>query len=116
MMSGVSKGKMKVAVELVRKGATVLAGPCPQCGGIQVRYQGKIHCTAHEDLSSVVKSEGASYEDVVARMRATLVTKLNESAHLLEDEKDAAKQELLVTLITKCFDLLQELSEKRRSP
>lgn len=115
-MNGAGKGKMKLAVELVRKGATILAEPCPQCGGIQVRYRGKVYCTAHEDLSFVVKSEGVSYDDVVARVREALLTKLNESAHLLEDEKDASKQDQLVSLMTKCFDLLQELPKKRQSP
>ena len=115
-MSGTGKGKMKIAVDLVRKGATVLAEPCSQCGGIQVRYRGKVYCTGHEDLSSVVKSQGASFDDVVARIRETLLAKLNESAHLLEDEKDASKQDQLISFMTKCFDLLQELPQKRQSP
>ena len=115
-MSGVGRGKMKLAVELVRKGATVLAEPCSQCGGIQVRYRGKVYCTGHEDLSSVVKAQSASLDDVVARVRETLIAKLNESTNLLESEKDASKQDQLVSLMTKCFELLQELPHKRQSP
>ena len=115
-MSGVGKGKMKLAVDLVRKGAAVLAEPCSQCGGIQVRYRGKVYCTGHEDLSSVLKVQGASFDDVMARVRETLLTKLNESAHLLEDEKGTSKQDELVSLMTKCLDLLQKLPQKRQSP
>ncbi len=107
---------MKLAAQLVRKGAVMLSEPCSQCGGIQVRYRGKVHCTNHEDLSSVVKTEGVSFDNVVARTREVLLTKLNEAARLLEDEKDVARQDQLVSLMTKYYDLLQELLEKQQSP
>lgn len=111
-MAKASKDKMKVAVELVTKGATILGEPCPQCGGIQVRYHGKVYCTGHEDLSFVVKAEVVSMETVVAETRQVLISKLNEATTLLATEKDGAKQEQLVTLMTKCFDLLQKLPQK----
>jgi len=38
VMSGSSKDRMRLAAELVSKGATMLAEPCPKDGGIQVRY------------------------------------------------------------------------------
>jgi UPF0148 protein len=107
-----SKDKMKVAVELVTKGATILGEPCPQCGGIQVRYHGKVYCTGHEDLSSVVRAEVISMETVIAETRQVLVSKLKEAAALLGTEKDGTKQDQLVTLMTKYFDLLQKLPQK----
>ncbi len=108
-MSRVGKDKMKLAVEVVRKGATILGEPCPQCGGIQVRYHGKVYCTGHEDLSSVVKAEIVSMETVVAEIRQVLISKLNEAASSLGTEKDGAKQDQLASLMTKYFDLLQKL-------
>jgi uncharacterized Zn finger protein (UPF0148 family) len=54
------KDRMKQAANLVRRGATIISEPCKQCGGIQVRYHGKIYCTGHEDLSSVLVTEGVS--------------------------------------------------------
>lgn len=111
-LSRPTKDKVKVAVELVRKGATILGEPCPQCGGIQVRYHGKIYCTGHEDLSSVVKAEVVSMETVVAETRQVLLSKLNETAALLGTEKDSSKQDQLVSLMTKYFDLLQKLPQK----
>lgn len=107
---------MKTAVELVRRGATMLAEPCQQCGGIQVRYGGKTYCTNHEDLSSLLRTELVSYESVVAGMRELLLSKLNESVALLERERDAAKQDQLVSLMAKYFDLLQKVVRKRESP
>lgn len=112
-LSRAGKDKMKVAVELVRKGATILGEPCPQCGGIQVRYHGKVYCTGHEELSSVLKAEVVSMDTVVAAMREALLSKLNEAASLLGSEKDATKQDRLVSLMTKYFDLLQKLSQKQ---
>lgn len=111
-MSRAGKDKMKLAAELVSKGATMLSQPCPQCGGIQVRYRGKVYCTNHEDLSSVVTSEVLTLETMAAGMREVLLSKLNEAAVSLGAEKDAIKQDQIVSLMTKYFELLQKLPEK----
>ena len=111
-MSGTGKNKMKLAADLVRKGGTIIGEPCQQCGGIQVRYRGKVYCANHEDLSEVLRVEGVSYDTVMAQTREVLVTKLSEVANLLEDEKDPATEDRLVSLMGKYFDLLQKLPRK----
>jgi UPF0148 protein len=111
-LSGSSRDKMKIAAELVSKGATMLAEPCPKCGGIQVRYRGKVYCTSHDDLSSVTTSSAVSYDSVVAQMREVLLARLNEATAALESEKDPTKQEQIVTLAAKYFELLQKLPQK----
>ena len=103
---------MRLAAELVSKGATMLSEPCPQCGGIQVRYRGKVYCTNHEDLRSVATAEPMNLETVTAKMREVLLARLNESAALLGDEKDLARQEEIVSLMSACFELLQKLPQK----
>ncbi len=103
---------MKLAAELVSKGAAMLADPCPQCGGIQVRYHGKVYCTSHDDLSSLTKAATVSYDTVVAQMREVLLARLNETAATLGSEKDAARQDQLVSLAIKYFELLQKLPQK----
>ena len=103
---------MKVSVELVRKGATLMAEPCKKCGGVQVRFHGKVYCTSHEDLTSLLTEERASYDSVVDGMRELLVSKLGEASALLEKEKDTVKQEQLVSLMSKYYDLLQKVSQK----
>jgi UPF0148 protein len=108
-MSGASRDKMKLAAGLVSKGATMLAEPCPRDGGIQVRYRGKVYCTTHDDLSSIAKSAAVSYDTVVAQMREVLLTRLNDASTALGAEKDGAKQEQLVSLMARCFELLQKL-------
>ena len=90
----------------------MLAEPCQQCGGVQVRYHGKTYCSSHEDLTQLLASQPVSYESVVAGMRELLLSKVNESVTLLEKEKDATKQDQLVSLMAKYFDLLQKTAKK----
>ena len=111
-MSRSAKDKMKLAAELVSRGATMMSEPCPQCGGIQVRYRGKVYCTSHEDLSTAGMPEALTAETVVPRMREVLLMRLNEAAIALGTEKDAARQDQLVSLMTKCYELLQKLPQK----
>lgn len=111
-VSGGPRDKMKLAAELVSKGATLLADACPQDGGIQVRYKGRVYCTTHDDLSSITTTVSVSYDTVVAQMREVLLTRLNEITAALGTEKDRAKQEQLVSLAAKYFELLQKLPQK----
>ena len=111
-MSKTAKDRMRLAADLVRKGGVLLGEPCQQCGGIQIRYRGKVYCTNHEDLTSVLKISEVSYDTVVAGMKETHLSRLNEAVALLSTEKDAAKQDQLVSLMTKYFDLLQKLPQK----
>ncbi len=107
---------MKAAVELVRKGGTMLAEPCSKCGGVRVSYHGRVYCTGHEDLSAVVAAESVPVETVMAGLRDVLISKLNDAASQLAQEKDAVKQEQLATLLAKYYDLLERMREKRQSP
>ena len=107
-----AKDRMKLAAELVSRGATMLAEPCARDGGIQVRYRGKVYCTTHDDLSSVTMATTVSFETVVAQLREVLLAKLNETTAALGVEKDTAGQEQLVSLAAKYFELLQKLPQK----
>jgi UPF0148 protein len=112
VMSGSSKDRMRLAAELVSKGATMLAEPCPKDGGIQVRYRGKVYCTSHDDLSSITEGSAMSYDSVVAQMREVILKRLNETTAALGTEQDPAKQDKLVSLASKYFELLQKLPQK----
>jgi len=111
-LSGAPRDRMKIAAELVSKGATMLAEPCPKDGGIQVRYKGKVYCTTHDDLSSIATAPGVSYDTVVAQTREVLLARLNETVAAMAIEKDLNKQEQLVTLAQRYFELLQKLGQK----
>ena len=111
-MSRPSRDKMRLAAELVSKGATMLADPCPQDGGVQVRYRGKTYCTVHDDLSSVTAAAAVSFDGVVAQLREVLLAKLGETTAALGTEKQASKQDQLVSLAVKYYELLQKLPHK----
>jgi UPF0148 protein len=111
-MSGGTKDKMRLAAELVSKGATMLAEPCPKDGGVQVRYRGKVYCASHDDLSSITTATALSYDTVVAQLREVLLTRLNETAVALGSEREVMKQDQLVSLAMKCVELLQKLPQK----
>jgi UPF0148 protein len=115
-LNEVNRDKMKLAAELVKKGATMLREPCTVCGGIKVSYHGRVHCTGHEDLSSEVAAETVSLDTVLAGMKEVLLSKLNEITSSLGQEKDSVKQEQLVSLMTKYYDLLEKLTLKQQRP
>ncbi|MDG6942997.1 MAG: hypothetical protein JRN12_02570 [Nitrososphaerota archaeon] len=108
-MVGPSNERMKLAAELVSKGGTMIAEPCPQDGGVQVRYRGKVYCAAHDDLSVISRAPPVTYDAVVAQMREVLISRLNETMTALAAEKDLARQDQLASLATKYFELLQKL-------
>jgi UPF0148 protein len=111
-LSRTSKDKMKLTVELVKRGATIMGEPCPTCGGIQARYHGKVYCTQHEDIGAVLSTEEVSMETVTAGTREVVLAKLKELNAALEKEKDVSKQEQLVALMNRCVELLQKIPPK----
>ncbi len=111
-MSGSPRDSMRLAAELVSRGASMLAEPCPKDGGIQVRYRGKVYCASHDDLSLITTASAPSYDTVVAQMREVLLARLNEATAALGTERDLAKQDQLVSLASKYYDLLQKLPQK----
>lgn len=115
-MSVSDKDRMRLAVELVRKGGTMLGEPCSKCGGVRVSYHGKVYCTGHDDLSGAIPTETVPVDTVITNLRDVLLLKLNEMATMLHQETDSAKQEQLASLITKYYDLLERLVQKQQRP
>lgn len=87
----------------------MLGQPCPQCGGIRVRYKGKVYCTEHENISAVAASEPLSFAAVVESVREVLTSKINEAVLSLSSEKDLTRQDQIASLLAKYFELIQEL-------
>ena len=71
-----------------------------------------MYCTSHDDLSSITTAATLSYDTVIAQMREILLARLSETAAALGIERDPAKQDQLVSLAMKCFELLQKLPQK----
>ena len=62
----------------------------------------------------MVAAETVSIDVVLAGMREVLLSKLNEVASSLGQEKDGVRQEQLVSLMTKYYDLLEKLFRDSR--
>lgn len=112
-MSRMTKDKMKLAAELIRRGATMLGESCQTCGGFQVRYKGRNYCIEHEDITAVLLAEEVSYESVVTSIRSVLLSKIVQAISALEKESDVVREEQLVTFLIKCVDLLHRLPEEK---
>jgi len=108
------KTKTQLATELMGKGATLLRETCPRCGGLQLRYKGRLLCVNEDDLTEATKIEGVATSDVMGSLRELLVMKLQEASSNLASEKDLDRQLKLAELIRKYVELLKETKEKDR--
>jgi UPF0148 protein len=108
-------GKTQLTVELMRRGAVMLKEPCPTCNGVQLRYKGKVYCSNHDDLSVALQAKEMSFPDVADDLRNLLLTKLRELMSLLEGEKDLAKLDQLVSLMTGYVELVRKLESPQRT-
>jgi uncharacterized Zn finger protein (UPF0148 family) len=110
-----SREKMQLTVELMRRGAVMLKEPCSLDNGVQMRYKGKVYCTAHDDLDAALSAKEITFGDVAVSLNDLLLIKLRENMALLEKEKDAEKQDQIVSLMAKCVDLLNKLQPSQRT-
>lgn len=99
----------------MRRGAVMMKEPCPIDNGVQVRYKGKVFCTAHDDLELALSSKEVTYADVALSLKDLVTVKLKENAALLENEKDIKTQDEIVSLLAKCVDLLNKLESSQRT-
>jgi len=110
-----SREKMQLTVELMRRGAVMMKEPCPLDNGVQMRYKGKVYCTAHDDLDAAISTKEVTFGDVAATLKDLLLAKVKEDMTLLENEKDPQKQDQLVSLMAKCVELLDKLESTQRT-
>ncbi|HEY4673960.1 MAG TPA: autoantigen p27 domain-containing protein [Nitrososphaerales archaeon] len=108
------KTKTQLATELMGKGATLLRETCPKCGGLQLRYKGRLLCVNEDDLTEATKIEGVSTADTMGSLRELIVMKLQEASSNLASERDLDRQLKLADLIRKYVELLKETKEKNQ--
>lgn len=86
---------LRQAAELLRKGATLLKEPCPQCNGILLLYQGSQYC-----LNCGILPKPGPKEVITSKAAGT----------------HAEQTSSFSTLENVSYRRLQELSEKLQSP
>lgn len=102
---------MGAAVELLRKGATLVKESCSTCGGVQVKYSGKIICVncGKEEEIAKVATEAAPTEEVVNNLKNTVLAKIGELLPSLKSESDIIKQSDLAKLIIYYLEILEKV-------
>jgi len=111
IMSGQSKDKMLLTVELIKRGAVMMKEPCPVCNGVQIRYRDKVYCTNHEDLSPALNVSEIAPGDVMGSLRGIALAKLKQASLTLEKEEDVHKQAELISLILNYMAILKEVPD-----
>ncbi|HVP23710.1 MAG TPA: Sjogren's syndrome/scleroderma autoantigen 1 family protein [Conexivisphaerales archaeon] len=114
-----TKNRQKLMAEMMRRGATLLQEPCPECGGILLRFKGKDICPSCSGLTSVeeldeLEASAPAPAPVTAqpKFKADAVSKvLEESLAHLAKEKDPAKRLKLLQVIKLCAEVLKLLKE-----
>lgn len=106
-----TKEKMKLTAEIVRKGGAILSEPCNVCGGIQVKFKERVFCVVHEDVKKILEEPELTLENVSANLKEILLSKIKEISFLLSKEQDIEKQEKYTSLLIQYYALLKELKE-----
>ncbi len=105
--------KSNNAQELLRKGGTLLAESCSNCGGLQVKYKGRILCLAEDNISDQSKFTTTDDSVAITNLRETLIAKIQISTEQLSKEQDVEKQLQLSSLLDQYVKLLWKTQDKK---
>ena len=106
---------MDNAVEIMRKGGTLLGDKCPRCGGVQVKYKGRVLCIAEDDLSENLQATTVSNDATLSNLRNVVIEKIDIISTSLGKEHDVSKQAMLADLLQKYVTLLKECNDEDTS-
>ena len=114
-MSG-AQNRQKLMAEMMRRGATLLREPCPECSGILLRYKGKDVCPSCSGLTSIDELDELAAPEPAApaplRFKPDAVSKvLEDSLARLAKEKDPEKRLKLLEVIKLSAEVLKLLKE-----
>ena len=99
--------------ELLRKGGTLLAESCNNCGGLQVKYKGRILCLAEDNISDQSKFNTTDDSVAITNLRETLIAKIQISTEQLSKEANVEKQLQLSSLLDQYVKLLWKTQDKK---
>lgn len=100
----------KKAVEMLLKGATLLAEPCPYCKGVRVMKDGNALCVSCGRQPDQAKTVEEPKKDQQSNpILDSMNKKLTELAKDLESEKDLEKQQQILKSINALLETIQKL-------
>ncbi len=108
-----SRTTQKLMADMMRRGATLLREPCPECGGILLRFKGKDVCPSCSGITSIEElEETLSTPKGASGGRPEIVTKvLDETLTQLAKEKDPAKRIKLLEVAKLSAEVLKLLKD-----
>jgi len=111
-----SEDLRKKAAEMLLRGATLLAEPCPYCKGVRIMKDGIalcVNCGKEPDKSKIDQadlSENSDHEKP-SSVLISLKNKLEELTKDLESEKDHEKQRQILKSINSLIDTIDKLEK-----
>jgi UPF0148 protein len=101
----------KKAVDMLLKGATLLAEPCPYCGGVRVLKDGDAFCVSCGREPDKEKLDQVKKRDDSNPLLQTLQKKLDQLTEELEAEKDYQKQQQILQSINALVETIQKIKK-----
>ena len=93
----------------------MLREPCPNCGGIQVRYQSRIICVNCGDLRGIEAAKPPpAAKDVVTLLRDAILACLKDLTEKIQLTEDTEAQLRTTELVNKYLDALHRIQELLR--
>lgn len=119
MAQAEKKSRMGMSADLLLRGATLLQEACPRCGGVQIRYKGKVYCLAEDNVEDITKAPTAPAQkeapakasESSSTLRKMLEEKLANVTKQLDSTTDIQEQTKLLDLISKYIETLQKLEK-----
>jgi UPF0148 protein len=110
----VSQELRKKAVEMLLAGATLVAEPCPYCGGVRVIKDGNalcINCGREPDKTKIEETPTQKQEQTQNPVLESLNKKLEQLTADLGSEKDLEKQQQILKSINLLIETIQKLKK-----
>ena len=104
----------KKAVDLLLKGATLLAEPCPYCKGVRIMKDGNalcVSCGKEPDQRIVESTDQPKVEQPKNPILDSMNKKLEELTKELEAEKDHEKQQQILKSINAILETVGKLQK-----
>ena len=108
-----SNSLSKKAIDMLLKGATLLAEPCPYCKGVRVMKDGHalcVSCGKEPEKSSRIEEKKPSPSESTLEI---LEGKLSALSQDLKEEKDPQKQQLIIQSIKSLIELIEKLKKSQ---
>ncbi len=112
-MDKTNDSSVKKMAELLRRGATMLAESCPQCGSPLMKVEDDIYCATCDRrivyANSDEEAETQAVKVLIPQLRETLIRKLSSLTNVLETENDTEALTKLANLMVLLLQALHKL-------